>query len=192
MRYQYCLNEAPRSKTSLNINSKKPKVTVLGTSMVRGSGPELAKCLGTKNTMVYSISGLSLESAAAKSNDIFKDHRQGDVAAIQIGTADLLTHNVSQLESKYSDLLSIIKSSAPECKLIINAVPRRLPPVLGLAWLIREQINLMISFVEDVPWTSSLFSWIPILCCQLHIMKKMVSISMDPDLTISPNFYAAT
>ena len=122
---------APRSKTSLNINSKKPKVTVLGTSMVRGSGPELAKCLGTKNTMVYSISGLSLESAAAKSNDIFKDHRQGDVAAIQIGTADLLTHNVSQLESKYSDLLSIIKSSAPECKLIVNAVPRRLPSRSG-------------------------------------------------------------
>ena len=40
-----------------------------------------------------------------------------------MGTADLPNYKLNELESKYTQLVAKVQTVAPECKLIINAVP---------------------------------------------------------------------
>ena len=116
----------PKPRKSLQKVAPKNKVTVLGNSMVRECGTTLSQQLKTKDTMVYSVSGLSIEGAAEMTTDTFRGHKKGDIAVLQVGTADLPNYKLNELESKYTQLVAKVQTVAPECKLIINAVPSRL------------------------------------------------------------------
>ena len=54
--------------------------------------------------MVYSVSGLSTEGAAEMATYIFRGHKKGDIAVLQVGTADLPNYKLNELESKYTQL----------------------------------------------------------------------------------------
>ena len=74
--------------------------------MVRECGTTLSQQLKTKDTMVYSVSGLSIEGATEMTTYIFRGPKKGDIAVLQVGTADLPTCNykLNELESKYTQL----------------------------------------------------------------------------------------
>ena len=64
----------PKPRKSIKNPPTKSKITVLGTSMVRECGSIMSGNLETKDTTVHFVSGLSIESAADMSADIFSDH----------------------------------------------------------------------------------------------------------------------
>ena len=82
--------------------------------------------LETKDTTVYSVSGLSIDRAADMSADIFCDHSKGDVAVLQVGTIDTPKYEPDVLESKYCKLIDNVKIAAPNSKVVITAIPKRM------------------------------------------------------------------
>ena len=114
----------PRPRKSLQ--ESKPKLTLLGTSMARQSGPTIANILSNMDTCVYSISGLSLAEAANTATDVFRGHSQKDIAVLQVGTADLNELSVGQLTEGYDRLIETVEAVAPSTKIAVTAVPRRL------------------------------------------------------------------
>ena len=108
-----------------NKQTPKPKVTLLGGSMVRNTGPILAEGMKQEDSTVYSVSGLSIEKAAEMSQDIFTGHSAQDTVLLQVGTCDVINSSTDQLVSKYTELIQSVKLAAPESKLIITAVPHR-------------------------------------------------------------------
>ena len=116
----------PKPRQSIKNPSRKSKVTVLGTSMVRECGSIMSGTLKTKDTTVYSVSGLSIDRAADMSQDIFCDLSKGDVAVLQVGTIDVPKYEPDILESKYCNLIDNVKIAAPDSKVVITAIPKRM------------------------------------------------------------------
>ena len=74
---------------------EKPKITVLGGSMVRNSGPVISSVLKPTeyNSIVYSLSGLTIKEASKKAPSIFQEHTDSDIPILQVGTSDLEKHS---------------------------------------------------------------------------------------------------
>ena len=106
---------------------KKPKITMLGSSMVRNTGPMLSSKFTNKNTMVYSVSGLSIDGATQMVSTTFSDFQNSDVAVLQVGTNDLESNSSEKLSQIYDHLIDTVKMTAPDSKVIVTAVPHRLP-----------------------------------------------------------------
>ena len=110
-------------------NTVKNKVTLLGGSIIRNTGRLVPKCtVNQAASMVYSISGLTIDKAAEKSRTIFQDHNENDLAVLQVGTSDLESNNIEELKEKYDNLIHTTTHTAPKSKVIITAVPQWILP----------------------------------------------------------------
>ena len=117
---------APRKRPLKN--ETKPKITILGSSMVRNTGPHISENLKEKNTCVYAISGLTISDANAKTSAIFAQHDKDDIAVLQVGTNDLPICEAEELITKYDNLINEVKLVAPDSKLVVTAVADRIYP----------------------------------------------------------------
>ena len=63
--------DQPFNNKDLNVKSKKPKLVLIGNSMVRNTGEDLSAGLPHMETFVYSTSGLSIEKAMQQIPDAF-------------------------------------------------------------------------------------------------------------------------
>ena len=90
---------------------KKPKITMLGSSMVRNTGPMLSSKFTNKNTMVYSVSGLSIDGATQMVSTTFSDFQNSDVGVLQVGTNDLESNSSEKLSQIDDHLIDTVKSS---------------------------------------------------------------------------------
>ena len=106
--------------------ARKKKLTLLGGSMVRGTGQALSTGLPHFDTMVYSTSGLKIQQAVEQSSKVFADHDAGDLAMLQVGTCDLTVYSSEELINKYVTLIDSVRVTAPEAQVIVTAVPYRL------------------------------------------------------------------
>ena len=90
-----------------NKPKEKPKITVLGGSMVRNSGPVISSVLKPTeyNSIVYSLSGLTIKEASKKAPSIFQEHADSDIAILQVGTSDFEKHSSVALVNQYEDLM---------------------------------------------------------------------------------------
>ena len=119
-------NQSKKTPKSTCHDTKKPKLTVLGNSIVRNTGPVLSAALPNFDTMVYSTSGLGLQQAKGQAVRIFSEHNASDFALLQVGTCDANLLSKDELISKYVSFIDSVRHTAPKTKIIIAAVPHRL------------------------------------------------------------------
>ena len=117
----------PRKHQVKNIKSK-PNITVIGDSMLRGTGPTLAKKLTSWNTCVESKSGLNLNDATTSIPERVKGMDSSNSVVLHLGTNDIDLTNESDLAAKYSHLIRKIRTSAPDCSVVVTAVANQLHP----------------------------------------------------------------
>ena len=122
-----CSKPTPKPRSSINRVSKK-KVSVLGSSIIRNTGPIMSKSLPNMDTCTYSVSGLSIIQASEIAPKIFHGFKSSDTAVLQVGTNDLPFCFSDELESKYDKLINSVRTTAPGSKIILTAVPHRLTP----------------------------------------------------------------
>ena len=114
------------SSTSKKAKDVKPKLSILGSSMVRNMGQVISTSLDERDTCVYSISGLSIQEATVQAKSVFADHKDGDTTVLQVGTNDLPTYSKETLFNQYDKLIETVKVVAPQAKHIVTAIPHRL------------------------------------------------------------------
>ena len=116
----------PKPRTSTQKYKFKPKVTLLGDSMVRNSGEHLAKSLPNTNTCVYYKSGLSIETATNIASQIFCNLKDKDIAIIHVATNDLVEHEPGVLCSKYDKLIHKVKNTVTKSRIIVTGIADRI------------------------------------------------------------------
>ena len=135
-------NTPPRNKKSTTIPAKpipkhtppiskkqrKPKLTIIGDSMLRGSGNTLSSSVKDYETCVLSTSGYTISRAASHVSSLAEDHHINDIIVLSVGTNDVENHNHEQLTEKYSRLIDQTKKAAPDSSIIITAIPNRITP----------------------------------------------------------------
>ena len=117
-----------QSSVKTSEKPKKPKVTVFGSSIVRGVGPKISSNLVKHDTVVYSTSGLTIQNATNQATYIFKDHAVNDMAVLQVGTCDVQYLKLDELTNHYDKLIEKVSRTSPNCKIIITSVPHRVSP----------------------------------------------------------------
>ena len=106
--------------------STKPRVLVIGNSMIRNTGHFLSKKLQNVDSCVYSTSGYSLDRAIAEVPQMVNDFNKFDTVVLCLGTADIIQNEVTDIATKYCILIGKIRNIAPECNILISAVAYRL------------------------------------------------------------------
>ena len=106
--------------------STKPRVLVIGNSMIRNTGHFLSKKLQNVDSCVYSTSGYSLDRAVAEVPQMVNDFNKFDTVVLCLGTADIIQNEVTDIATKYCILIGKIRNIAPECNILISAVAYRL------------------------------------------------------------------
>ena len=119
-------------------NLSKSKITILGSSMVRNTGPIISESFVDTDSTVYSVSGLSIKKAGEMAKQIFSDHSSKDTAVLQVGTCDVENHRVDELVPKYNQLIDSVSKAAPFSKIIVTAVPQ---PVSANSSQINDKTN---------------------------------------------------
>ena len=115
------------ASSSSQVKSLKPKITVLGSSMVRNTGPIISSSItNDAESTVYSLSGLTIDRASNMAQSIFNNHSNRDVAVLQVGTCDVERSSFSQLTSKYDKLIKTVSEAAPSTQIVLTAIPQRL------------------------------------------------------------------
>ena len=89
----------PKNKQNENT---KPKVTLLGGSMVRNSGTIISANMGGVESTVYSVSGLTISKGTDVAKNVFASHTKNDIAVLQVGTSDVENSSVDRLCSRNS------------------------------------------------------------------------------------------
>ena len=108
--------------------NRKAKLTVLGDSMIRGTGSIIADSVNDYNTCVLSKSGCTINDASSSIRDILKDdYQKGDVVVLSIGTNNVEVNNHVQITNKFSQLIETTKLAA-HVPVIITALPSRISP----------------------------------------------------------------
>ena len=128
--------EKPSLDTRSNLNDhevasepfKNPPVTVIGSSMVRGTGKRLSKSLKNHDSCVLSTSGYTLDNAISHIENITKEQNKGDIIVLTLGTVDVETCNQAQLVYKFGQLVKVTKDLSDGNPIIITAIPQRLNP----------------------------------------------------------------
>ena len=92
------------------------------------TGPTLAKKLTSWNTCVESKSGLKLNDATTSIPERVKGMDSSNSVVLHLGTNDIDLTNESDLAAKYSHLIRKIRSSAPDCSVVVTAVANQLHP----------------------------------------------------------------
>ena len=113
------------TQTTSQSSIRKPKLTIIGDSMVRSTGKQISTALPGTVTFVYSISGLTVNNAKHVAPQLVKDHSNSDTVILNLGTNDVKFNDHLDIASDYSSLLDKVKSAAPGCKIAISAVPYR-------------------------------------------------------------------
>ena len=102
---------------------KKSRLTVVGTSMVRGMGQYISTNLNELETCVYSTSGLTVCKATEQIPQMLHDFDRSDTVLFNVGTVDVNHYDVYDVASKYCTLIDQVKSVAPDCNIVISAIP---------------------------------------------------------------------
>ena len=113
----------PAPRTSL-----KRKVTLLGTSMVINTGPIISSKLPEKDTLAFSVSGLTIEKTTLMAPSIFNKFGKADTPVLQVGTNDLQESTADGLIKSYDKLIDAVKTTAPVSKVVVTAVPLIVSP----------------------------------------------------------------
>ena len=58
---------------------------------------------------------------------MFASHTKNDIAVLQVGTSDVENSSVEQLCENYNKLIDSVAETAPESKILVTAVPQRMP-----------------------------------------------------------------
>ena len=142
-------NKTDRSKTiqsenvettPKNVKSSKPKATIVGDSIIRGSGNKLSSVINSFDTCVLSTSGYTVNDAAANISEIAENHSHKDIIIFQIGTNDVIHSDHLHLMGKYEKMIKNTKSAAPDCNVVLTAVPNRI--TMNSNWLNKKIDNL--------------------------------------------------
>jgi lysophospholipase L1-like esterase len=104
---------------------KKPRLTLLGSSMARDTGTVLSNNLPGVDTCVLSVSGLTVNGALKQLPPIIEECEDSDTVVFQLGTVDIKQNNPFIVASNYSTLLDRVHDIAPRCNVVISAVPYR-------------------------------------------------------------------
>jgi hypothetical protein len=106
----------------------KPRIAVIGSSMIRNTGQYISNKLKSDyiESCVYSTSGYSLDRAIVEVPDMINDFRKSDTVVLYLGTADICNDSVENVVSKYCILIDKCKCIAPESSIFVSAVPYRL------------------------------------------------------------------
>ena len=121
----------PRQKQSMTnpdhlSQSKKPKFTLLGDSMIRGLGQIIPSELKNQDVCILSKSGLTTDSATNQVIPIAKEHSEKDIIAIHLGTNDVNTElSSTEIVTKFKCLMETLKRHAPNTPLFISALSNR-------------------------------------------------------------------
>ena len=109
---------------------RKPKVTIIGDSIIRGSGSYISSRVQNYDTCVLSTSGykISRSNAASQITNIAKDHLKNDILVLSIGTNDVESHSNTELSNMFRSLIRKVQCAAPDCHVIITAIPSRIAP----------------------------------------------------------------
>ena len=151
--------EKPSLVTRSNLNDqlqevasepvKKPSVTVIGSSMVRGTGKRLSKSLKNHDSCVLSTSGYTLDNAISHIANITKEQNKGDIIVLTLGTVDVETCNHARLVYKFGQLVKITKDLSDGNPIIITAIPQRLNPESSTINNRIDQLNKSLRFMCD-------------------------------------------
>ena len=106
---------------------RKPKLTMIGSSIVRNTGPIIAESLKDYDTFVSSRSGLSLDNVRHDVENIAEDNKPEDTVVLQLGSVDVGKFNSDPyvIASTYSTLINNIVQNTV-CKIAVCAVPYRI------------------------------------------------------------------
>ena len=119
-------NPKPTDQLPPTVPSSKPRVLVIGNSMVRNTGPYLSKKLKNVETCVYTTSGYTLDRAITEVPELVKNFTKSDTIVLCLGTVDVDQNEVAEIASKYYILVGKLKILAPECHILISAIAYRL------------------------------------------------------------------
>ena len=118
---------APRkTKVKSTLGSSKPNLTLIGDSMIRGTGKVLSANLNEINSCVLSKSGLKLDQASKSIKNIVEDHKACDFLAIQLGTNDVDALSPVAVCSKYGRIIENVNRISPRTKVIVTALPNHI------------------------------------------------------------------
>ena len=118
-----------RIKTKLN-KSDHPNVTVIGDSIVRDSGKIISDRLHSSyHTCVLSTSGLDINTAKKSIPAVLQDRKNNhDLVVLHVGTNDVAQLSLNEMVNRFEKLINTTKNFAPNHKIILNAVAKRLTP----------------------------------------------------------------
>ena len=92
------------------------------------------------DTCVLSTSGYTVNDAAANISEIAENHSHKDIIIFQIGTNDVIHSDHLHLMGKYEKMIKNTKSAAPDCNVVLTAVPNRI--TMNSNWLNKKIDNL--------------------------------------------------
>ena len=115
----------PKPSTIKEKPPKKPKVTLIGDSMVRGCGVTLAAEFKDCDTCTLSKSGQNIARAGVTMPDIVNDHTERDTVVLQLGNNDLKNSTHEEIADRYCRLVDLIKRSS-NCSVVVTALPHHI------------------------------------------------------------------
>ena len=86
---------------SIHDKTQKPKATLVGDSMIRGTGKTISQKLPQYDTCVLSKSGYRISNATVDLPSVLGDLTNKDVVALQVGTNDVAKHTHEELVVMY-------------------------------------------------------------------------------------------
>ena len=119
-------SDAPRIRSQGKVTQTKPRLAVIGNSMIRNTGRYISSKLRNYDSCVYSTSGYSIDRAIGEVPEIVKDFTKNDMVVLCLGTVEVNESSAVDIASKYCVLVGKIKTIAPECNIVILSIAYRL------------------------------------------------------------------
>ena len=133
--------------STIGSNEKKPKLTVVGCSMVRDTGRNISSKVRDYNTCVLSKSGFTIEDASKQIRDITQDYNKNDIIVLQVGTNNVSNSSLEDLKEKYSVLIQNTKQAVSSSTIIVSALPNRISPASAQ---VNKNINMLNKFLRNM------------------------------------------
>ena len=144
-------NSTPKRHPVVTNNKDKnpvfrPRLTVVGNSLVRDTGSIIARNLPHMKTCVLSTSGLTVKGVVKQIPNILdSSYNDKDVVFFQLGSVDVKFNDPFAVASDYISLIDDVKSVTCGSRIIISAIPHRTGNQCSR---INEQIDQLNNFLR--------------------------------------------
>ena len=177
-------NQSKKTPKSTCHDTKKPKLTVLGNSIVRNTGPVLSAALPNFDTMVYSTSGLGLQQAKEQAGRIFLNIMLQTLHYYKLEHVMQIYFQRMNLYQNTFLLLTLSDTSLPKPKLSlqlchIDLVVSTKPQMLKLTSLMNICVHSVMKLMVFCSWMPIHLELLPIIIQMAYISTLMVLHFLD-------------